>query len=70
MKGISVSARFPDGEALDGALGDLRRLGALRCRDRESPPTLRGAATLHITIRPGDASMARAVIRRAGGVIF
>ena len=68
MKGISVSARFPDGEALDGALGALRRLGALRCR--ESPPTLRGAATLHITIRPGDASMARAVIRRAGGVIF
>ena len=70
MAGISLSARFPDGEALSGALSDLRRLGAVRCRDQLYCAPYSGAATLHITIRPRDASMARAIVRRAGGKLL
>ena len=68
MQVSSITARFPTGEALDAALWDLRRLGAVGCM-----PTLAAALdrpTLHVTAKPGDASMVRAVVRRAGGVIL
>ena len=70
MTGVSLSARFPDADALDAALGDLRRLGAVRCGETLSPPAASGGATLYVTVRPRDAAMARAVVRRAGGRII
>ena len=70
MIGISLSARFRDGEALCAALGDLRRLGAVRCREELGAAPGSGGAVLHLTVRPADASMARAILRRAGGTIF
>lgn len=69
MTPVSLSARFGDGEALERALSDLRRLGALRCPEAERT-AWNGAATMHVTLRPEDASMARAIVRRAGGVIL
>ena len=69
MLSKSITARFPSADALDTAMWDLRRLGALRCW-----PTLQGTTqarpTLHVSVRPGDASMARAILRRAGGTII
>ena len=66
----SISARFGEPEALEAALCDLRRLGAVRCsgvmglRPGETP------AVLHISVRAEDASLARAILLRAGGTIL
>ena len=68
MTGNSLTARFDSAETLDAALSDLRRLGALRCREELAAP-VKGGATLHITVRSADASMARAILRRSGGII-
>ena len=57
MPTANVAARFDSPEALETALSDLRRLGAVRCA---------GA----LGLRPGDASLARAILRRAGGAIL
>ena len=69
MLSKAITARFPSADALEAALWDLRRLGAVGCT-----PTLQGAVwekpTLHVTVRPGDASMARAILLRAGGTIL
>lgn len=69
MHASAISARFASPEALEAALWDLRRLGAVCCSPGLAGGTPAGS-TLHVTVRPGDASMARAILRRAGGVIL
>ena len=65
-----IEARFGSAEELETALSDLRRLGAVRCsgalglRMGESP------SVLHVSVRTDDASLARAIVRRAGGAIL
>ena len=70
MTGISLSARFRDGEELNAALSDLRRLGAVRCREELRAAPEVGGSVLHLTVRLRDASMARTIVLRAGGVIL
>ena len=69
MLSKAITARFPSAEELESALWDLRRFGAVRCT-----PSLHGVLlerpTLHVTVRPEDMSLARAVLRRAGGTII
>ena len=65
-----VSARFECREELETALCDLRRLGAVHC-----PPALwdqpgRTPETVHLSVPAAEASMARAILRRAGGTIL
>ena len=69
MKNIHVAARFETPEALETALWDLRRLGAVRCTGDRTPWRQSAGAVVHISVREADASMARAVLRRAGGEI-
>jgi len=63
-----IIARFPGVEELDAALSDLRRCGAVV---HTGSLLWLGAAppTLHLTVRPVDACMARAIVRRAGGTL-
>ena len=69
MLSKAITARFPSAEELEAALWDLRRAGAVRCT-----PSLHSALsehpTLHVTVRPDDASMTRAILRRAGGTVI
>lgn len=62
---VRITAGFADGGALETALGDLRRMGAVRCL----PPlgAAEGSAVLHVTVRGSDAAMTRAILRAAGG---
>lgn|GEM_PF-982390 len=70
MRATPLTASFRSGEDLETALSDLRRLGAVRCAGSLVRPGESAAPTLRITVRRDDASMARAVLRRAGGVIL
>lgn len=65
----AITARFASPEALEAALWDLRRLGAV-CRGSQLAGDGAAGSTLHITVRPDDASMARAILRRAGGTLL
>ena len=67
MTGIPISVRFQDTEGLSAALSDLHRLGGVHCSEAFSAASAH--STLHLTVRPADASMARAIVRRAGGEI-
>ena len=67
MLQTSITATFSDREEAERALGSLRLAGAL-CHT----PTLprggsAGRATLHLTVRQRDASLARTLLREAGG---
>ena len=64
----SITARFPSSDALETALADLRRSGAV-CHTGGLVWRFGSAATVHFTVRPADACAARAIVRRAGGRI-
>ena len=66
----SVAARFETREAMDAALFELRRSGAVCHTGTLSPGTFPAAATLHVTVRPENAVLARAILRRSGGAII
>ena len=66
----TITARFPDRETLDCALNDLRRLGAAHYVPCADPSRGWGAATLCMTVSVRNASLARAVVRRAGGELI
>ena len=70
MPTANVAARFDSPEALETALSDLRRLGAVRCAGALGLRPGEAPAVLHISVRPGDVSLARAILRRAGGAIL
>ena len=70
MNVSTVKASFPTGESLEGALSDLRRFGAIRCVGDLGAGPFGGDALLRVTVRAEDASLTRAVIRRAGGRII
>ena len=70
MRATPLTAQFRSGEDLEAALCDLRRMGAVHCSGAFSPGECCGTPTLRVTVRRDDASMARAVLRRAGGVIL
>ncbi len=70
MRSVSVSARFDCREGLESALWDLRRLGAVRCQGTVAVPPGQATETVHLSVPPDNASMARAILRRAGGTIL
>ena len=70
MPSVNVTARFGDPEALETALCDLRRLGAVRCSGALGLRAGETPSVLHVSVRPDDASLARAILRRAGGAIL
>ncbi len=65
----SVTASFPSPEHLDAALFELRRSGAVCHTGTLAPPPFAANPTLHVTVRPEDAVLARVIVRRAGGQI-
>lgn len=70
MPSACVAARFDSPEALEAALCDLRRLGAVRCAGALGLRPGGAPAVLRVSVRPGNASLARAILRRAGGSIL
>ena len=66
----SVTASFPSPEHLDAALFELRRSGAVCHTGTLVPPPFAANPTLHVTVRPEDAVLARAILRRSGGAII
>ena len=70
MPSVSVSARFGSAEQLETALSDLHRLEAVRCAGALGFRPVGLPAVLHVSVRPSDASLARAILRRAGGAIL
>ena len=69
MEHQQITARFRCGEDIDNALFELRRSGAV-CHAPSLPTTGVRCPTLRLAVRAEDASLARAVIRRSGGIIF
>ena len=65
-----VTARFDTAEQLDAALFELRRSGAVCHTGTLSPEMFPAAATLHVAVRPENAVLARAILRRSGGAII
>ncbi len=61
-----ITARFPSSDALESALADLRRSGAV-CHTGSLVWPVGAAPTVHFTVRAADACAARAIVRRAGG---
>ena len=70
MPSVHVTARFRSAEELEAALCDLRRLGAVRCTGALEPVVGNAPPVVHVSVRPGDASLARAILCRAGGAIL
>ena len=70
MPSVNVAARFGSREELETALCDLRRLGAVHCFGAMKVPSWTTAPVLHVSVRPGDESLARAILRRAGGAVL
>ena len=62
-----ITVRFGSGEALEAALAELRRSGAVSPGPELFAPA--GVATVHFSVRPADACRVRAIVRRAGGRI-
>ncbi|MBQ3276075.1 MAG: hypothetical protein IJH47_03330 [Oscillospiraceae bacterium] len=69
MTTTSVTARFDTAEQLDAALFELRRSGAVCHTGALSPPYL-SPPTLHVAVRPENAVLTRAILRRSGGAII
>ena len=65
-----VAARFDTAEQLDAALFELRRSGAVCHTGTLSPPPFYSPPTLHVAVRPENAVLARAILRRSGGAII
>ncbi len=70
LRSVCVSARFECREELESALWDLRRLGAMRCQGIVDAPAGRTPETVHLSVPSANASMVRAILRRAGGTIL
>lgn len=61
-----ITARFPSSDALEAALADLRRSGAV-CHTGSLAWPREAASTVHFTVHSADACLARTIVRRAGG---
>ena len=62
-----ITAHFDSSEQVNAALSDLRRAGAV-CHTGTLPyQGTGGSPTLHLSVRPADALLARDIIRRSGG---
>ena len=70
MRSVCVSARFCCREELESALSDLRRLGAVHCAGSARSPAGGAPGVVHVSVAAANASMARAILRRAGGELL
>ena len=70
MPSVTVAPRFGSRDDLAAALCDLRRLGAVHCFGAMKVPSWTVSPVLHVSVRPGDESLARAILRRAGGAVL
>lgn len=62
-----LTARFPGGDEMNAALADLRRSGVM-CHTGTLPCAGLGPApVLRISVRENDLSLAKAIVRHAGG---